>query len=472
MGYRTKDGWADERYLEERVLASKLANGGLPRGSLRIAELKRGYSLLLPSAEWVRNIGIFGPVGAGKSKTFLRNMVRDIAAGGSAIIVDPKGELFEETARAFRKVYRLNLLDPSCSDLWNFMPRCANDPGFADAMARAIIGNSVEGFWREAELLLLKAVLLYLADRVSAPTPLMISYYLKGDYLKVRDLQDVGQEMIKAENPHITVAWWDFEGVVGELWESVATSLVYRMDRFGQAYAQQEIGGDSVTENGGDGAGGVRTNERVRREIRFEDLREGGTAIYVNVDEGEAIRYKDFLGAFIAQGVYELGRESNSAGRVPVAIVLDEAANVPLVGLREILSNTAGRRIGLILSYENVSGVHELYGEQVADKILSSIGTLLFLPGLDEVTCEFAARRARQPGSSEFRSAAEVRQLKEHRECMVVIDPLLPIKGGFLPYSQSRRKGILVEWVGKLVLGLYWWRLRRRQVRAARASSY
>jgi len=50
------------------------------------------------------------------------NMLRDMARGGSAIVLDPKGELFEQTAGAFRQVYRLIWLIRRRSDRGIFCP--------------------------------------------------------------------------------------------------------------------------------------------------------------------------------------------------------------------------------------------------------------------------------------------------------------------------------------------------------------
>src|SRR5687768_13871834 len=47
--------WADESYLRTTGLALKLSEiGGLPRGSLRVGQLKRGHTLVLPEVEWLR----------------------------------------------------------------------------------------------------------------------------------------------------------------------------------------------------------------------------------------------------------------------------------------------------------------------------------------------------------------------------------------------------------------------------------
>src|SRR3982074_1539788 len=89
--------WADEVYLRNTGLAMKIGDdlSLLPRGAVRIGKLRRGYDLVLPETEWLRHMALFGPPGSGKSKTFLMGMLRDIARSGSAIILDPKGELYE-----------------------------------------------------------------------------------------------------------------------------------------------------------------------------------------------------------------------------------------------------------------------------------------------------------------------------------------------------------------------------------------
>ena len=99
--------------------------------------------------------------------------------------------------------------------------------------------------------------------------------------------------------------------------------------------------------------------------------------------EGDATRYKNVLATFIGQAVNELRFDNDAVDLAPVGFVLDEAANVPLVGLKEIAGVGRGRRIGLILGYQNLPQVHDQYGQEGGNAILGSIGTMIFLPGLD-----------------------------------------------------------------------------------------
>lgn len=454
--------WADEAYLATKNFAVKLESlaGGLPLGFLRLGLLRRGFSLVLPEVEWLRHIVIFGPPGSGKSKTFLMGMLRDIARGGSAIVLDPKGELFEQTALAFRQVYRLDLVKPSRSDRWNFVLKCKDSPEFAGQMAATMIGlegtkhtvSTADPFWQESSLLLLKAVLLHLADIVVEPTPPMIY-----EYLALRDMPTIAREMLSSSNGHVRLAWGAFQKAPPQTQGSVLTSLMSKLGTFQEENAQKIC----APRSSADREAGVR-------QIDFGKLRERGTVIYIVVGEGDASRYKNVLATFIGQAVNELRIDKPELEVAPVAFVLDEAANVPLVGLKEIAGVGRGRRIGLILGYQNLAQVHDQYGTDGANAILGSIGTTIFLPGLDDVTTQFASRRIGQTtvwshttvdgkGTSldnerqtetgrALMDPAELRQMVKHKQCVVIIDSQPPIKASYPPLAMSPQRALAADY--------------------------
>jgi type IV secretory pathway TraG/TraD family ATPase VirD4 len=174
------------------------------------------------------------------------------------------------------------------------------------------------------------------------------------------------------------------------------------------------------------------------------------------------------LATFIGQAVNELRIDDQSQDLAPVGFVLDEAANVPLVGLKEIAGVGRGRRIGLILGYQNLPQVHDQYGQEGGNAILGSIGTTIFLPGLDDVTSQFASGRIGQTTvwshttvdgkgkkldnerQSETGRAlmdqTEVRQMVKHCQCVVVIDTSPPIKASYPPYAVLRQRAIAVDY--------------------------
>jgi hypothetical protein len=90
------------RALSKEALAQgELQLGSLPR------PLRRSYRFILPPQTVLGSLVFFGPPGAGKS-VLLMNYLQAWSQNGSAIILDPKGELYEYCARYFRKTYRLD----------------------------------------------------------------------------------------------------------------------------------------------------------------------------------------------------------------------------------------------------------------------------------------------------------------------------------------------------------------------------
>jgi len=308
--------------------------------------------------------------------------------------------------------------------------------------------------------LLLKAVLLHLPDIVAEPTPPMIY-----EYLALRKLEAIETEMLNSKNKHVKLAWGAFQKAPPQTQGSVITGLMNKLGTFREENAQKVCAPITA----GDRSAGVR-------QIEFASLREHGTVIYIVVAEGDATRYKNLLATFIGQAVNELRIDNHAEEVAPVGFVLDEAANVPLVGLKEIAGVGRGRKIGLILGYQNLPQVHDQYGQEGGNAILGSIGTMIFLPGLDDVTTQFASRRIGQTTvwshttvdgkgkkldnerQSETGRAlmdpTEVRQMVKHQQCVVVIDTSPPIKSGYPPYAVLKQRAIASEYGEPKLVGL------------------
>lgn len=131
-----------------------------------------------------RNVFMVAGPSAGKSATFVIPLIMQVMRRGeSAIISDPKSELFKicsELGKLLKYEVRILNLNPMFldnSDPCNFMSYVGDDIDKAQVMSNAIISNTTMGdsmfdFWTEGPLNLLQAVIL----RINAGTD-----YLPGE---------------------------------------------------------------------------------------------------------------------------------------------------------------------------------------------------------------------------------------------------------------------------------------------------
>lgn len=136
-----------------------------------------GKAVCLPlKTRMNRNIAVYGASGSMKSRAFARNMIFQCVARGqnggigeSLIITDPKSELYESMSAYLESegytVKCFNLVNPENSDSWNCLMEIGGQETMAQLFADVIIQNTGSGkgdhFWDNAEMNLLKALILY-----------------------------------------------------------------------------------------------------------------------------------------------------------------------------------------------------------------------------------------------------------------------------------------------------------------------
>jgi len=441
--------WADVGTLKSLGLARDI-RGLLPAGALRLGKLTHRYYLALPFEKVLCHLAIFGPPGSGKSSSFIMSMAKDWARSGSAIFLDPKGELFKYTARHFKRVYRLDLADPRYSDRWNFVPSCKGDGELAHEVASIVVGFDAnknvgfDPFWPQAETALMTALLLHLPRIAENPTPAMIS-----EFIASRGFDQINHEMLESPDPEARVQWGIFkkadrEKTQGGVYIGLGTKLSPLRSPHAMAVMQSITGEE---------------RERGVREIDLHDLRKPGTGIYVIVPEGDATRYRIVLSILFGLAASVTRKTSNDENGAPVLLALDEAGNIPLHNLSEALGVGRGRRCGIALGYQNIGQLYKQHGRDGAQAILGSIGTMVFLPGLDAETAQYAAKRIGRTtvlqhtvvdatGNAfdhdrlaetgrDLLDAAELRQMPEHTQAVAITGSAPPIKFGFPPCSKK-----------------------------------
>ena len=116
------------------------------------------------------NLAVYGASGSKKTRAFCMNMIlQSVARRHSLIICDPKSELYEKSSEYLRDqgytVKVFNLVTPASSDSWNCLAEINGQELMAQLFCDVIIKNtgSAKGdhFWDNAEMNLLKALVLY-----------------------------------------------------------------------------------------------------------------------------------------------------------------------------------------------------------------------------------------------------------------------------------------------------------------------
>jgi type IV secretory pathway TraG/TraD family ATPase VirD4 len=372
------------------------------------------------------------------------SMAKDWARSGSAIFLDPKGELFKYTARHFRRVYRLDLADPRMSDRWNFVPACRGDAELSHEIASIVVGFDFnknyngDPFWPQAETALMTSLLLHLPQIAHNPTPAMVA-----EFISARGFDEINHEMKGSPDLEAQVQWGIFkkadrEKTQGGVFVGLGTKLAPLRSPHAMAVMQ------SVTDE---------ERERGLREIDLYRLRDRGTGVYVIVPEGDATRYRIVLSILFGLAASITRKTSDNENGAPVLLALDEAGNIPLHNLSEALGVGRGRRCGIVLGYQNIGQLYKQHGRDGAQAILGSIGTMVFLPGLDAETAQYAAKRIGRTTVLQYSvvdaagnlydqdrfsetgrdllDAAELRQMAEHTQAVAIIGSAPPVRFGF-----------------------------------------
>lgn len=435
-------------------LADKLFFGDVPanplqKGYLPFAPFGFGRWICFPLETVARHICFLGPPGSGKSASFFILQARCFASLGSAVILDLKGEIYAYAARYYRKVYRFDLQRPECSDRFLLGRMCRRDVLAAGELADLITGydpnrQSTENpFWKQSSSMLLKCLLLHLAEENPDFTPADVFKFLAEHQFNEQDQKDrLAETLMNSPNRDAAEGFAPFSNLDARTKSNVVVSMAAELKAFHDPVVRKILSPPS--------------EEEKRRGCQVIDpalLRRKGTALFVVVPEGRASQLSNVLGtvfgsianilrrtgdaddfrAFlkthalrmideqrrdrIAQNLRQkhprkLASEIDALLREECAAIyisenelglsienpaftllqFDEAGNVPLRNLSEDVGVGRGRRMPYVLGYQNLDQPEKQYGQAYANSLIQSVGTKTALPGLNDKTAEYFTR--------------------------------------------------------------------------------
>lgn len=407
-------------------------------GKIKLGEFGWKHDLVFPIDQMCCHVAVFGPPQSGKSVSFFVPVLRSWARVGAVFALDTKGELFKYTARSFRKVYRLDLENPTLSDRLNLVGACKSNAEFAHELAATVVGldekakTAKDPFWPQAEVALLKSLLMYLALT-----------YERADIAMARTLlaqntvESLGDMLCRSGDDAVIESWLFFQKAKPELQGSIMIGLSTTLEPFASPYARSLFTPPTKEEQDA----GVA-------EFDLAKLRTPGHAAFLVVAEGTAERLHMVMSTIFG-AVSAVLRRSGVSNPTPCLVAVDEAGNFTIPHLAARVG--VGRSLGTayFLGYQGISQPYARMGHDAADATFDSIGTMIFLPGLGQKTCEYATRRLGktttwsltsvdavgnaldserlQETGRDLVDASSLRQMLKHVEAVMVTSTVPPI---------------------------------------------
>ena len=398
--YGTSGFMDDEEMLQVLELVSDITKS---RGV--ILGLLYGKAVCLPeNTRMNRNVAVFGASGSMKSRAYARNVVfQCVARGESLIITDPKSELYGDLHNYLLEngyiVRVFNLINPENSDSWNCLAEIEGQEIMAQLFSDVIIKNtgSTKGdhFWDNAEMNLLKALVLYV-DQGFPPEGKNIGQVYK--LLTLNSEKELNSLFDMLPITHPAKAPYNiFKQASDTVRSGVIIGLGTRLQVF--------------------------QNKLIRQITSYNEInltqpgKEKCAYFCITSDQDSTF---DFLSSLFMSFVFiKLVRYADrygNAGRlpVPVHILADELANggCTIADLTKKISTIRSRDLSISCIFQNLPQMQNRYPDNQWQEIIGNCDTQLFLGCTDEMTAEFISNRS---GDVSIAVSSEAKQLNTWR---------------------------------------------------------
>lgn len=398
--YGTSGFMNDSEFHNVLELVSNIASS---RGV--ILGMLYGKAVCLPEdTRMNRNVAVFGASGSMKSRAYARNVAfQCVKRGESLIITDPKSELYGDLHNYLIDngyiVRVFNLINPENSDSWNCLAEIEGQEIMAQLFSDVIIKNtgSAKGdhFWDNAEMNLLKALVLYV-DQGFPPEGKNIGQVYK--LLTMNSEKELNSlfDMLPVTHP-AKAPYNIFKQASDTVRSGVIIGLGTRLQVF--------------------------QNKLIRQITSYNEInltqpgKEKCAFFCITSDQDSTF---DFLSSLFMSFVFiKLVRYADKYGDngrlpVPVHILADELANggCTIADLTKKISTIRSRALSISCIFQNLPQMQNRYPDNQWQEIIGNCDTQLFLGCTDEMTAEFISNRT---GEVSVAVSSEAKQLNTWR---------------------------------------------------------
>ena len=330
-----------------------------------------------------KNVAIIGSPGCGKTTCYIvPNIMQIIRRGESAIVTDPKGELYGKTSEMARahgyvvKVLNFHQKMLLHSDSINFLSSAGKDVSLITAMAETVVanmfGDEKSDIWKAAETNLLKGAMLYIAyNDEGIPVNLASVYKLLNEHT-VTEIQNIFDN-IDEENPAIPY-YNNFKTCPDTMKESIKGGLTIHLEALSDKKIQRITGIDDV------------------------DLSLPGKekCIYYIVINDQNPKPLSWLVAMTFTMMFEalVGYADMIGGALPIAVtmLMDEFYNMGIIpGYDSKISQVRSRNIGCTLAVQSLAQLQDMYAESW-EKILECCSTIIVMKVNSQGTADYFSK--------------------------------------------------------------------------------
>lgn len=380
--------------------------------------ISKNFKMSLKSS--FEHVLILGPTGSGKSTSFFIPNMLELDGKASAIVTDPKGEIYEISrdwllSQGYRLVRIYPLAPP---ELYENKENCyyRYNPLF--------IAETVTEIKEIAQLIMINSNKSYEiatgsssgnAEWLAMATPLLSAGLIYTKYeSRPCDINSAVDFVIKNDDATLEAFTMINDAAYNEFLiykqsaksPQTASSIRVTLSNAVQLFFDPNVSNflaDKTLEE--EKKRKKKENELVfnlRKELLNKNskfiegyyhplmLREQPTAVFVQVPEHKSIYMMPLMSIFFQQTLNIL--LENKEG-MPVLFLLDEFANIGVIpNIANVCATARSRRIGIAICLQGIEQLERNYGQHNASDILNNLKTQVILSGLKERSAEYVSK--------------------------------------------------------------------------------
>lgn len=340
------------------------------------------------------HVMVLGPTGSGKSSSFFIPNLLDLDGIHSAVVTDPKGEMYELTSPYLESlgynIVKLEPLHPERNEFFYNPLAIIDDATEIRNIAQLILtngnkaveistGSSSSGAeWINMSIPLLAASFAYVKEFGKTKSiPEAIDIILNGN------LKSMDEMFRKCPDAYKLFLIFKSAGESEKTISSIKSVLTTNVQLFTDPKVAKFVTAPMVYNEDG---------ERIPDEERLFNpliLRRKPTVLFVCVPEAKATMMMPLMSVFFTQ-LLEITMEQKNGQ--PILYMLDEFANIGVIpSIATVTATARSRKIGISIGIQGVEQLKRNYGDENAEDIMNNLKTKMIYSGLTGTSAQYVS---------------------------------------------------------------------------------